>query len=259
MFYSLVQAAYCGDKEKNFFSIWKRGNRVNKHSVAKVLVRAIFIISLFIAILSVTQIVTANLQINTSLKEWEKIKDDGSEADDLNVERLLEKSLFSQTVDQGMQDKEIDGKNNTMFAKDNTFSLYNNYPTKGELVGKIIIPAIKKELPIIHGTENEQLAQGVGHYIGSVLPGENDNSVLAGHRDTVFRGLGQVQIGDQIQIETVAGLFTYQIEKQQIIDSDDRTIIVPHDEPIVTLITCYPFDFVGAAPQRYILTGKLIE
>lgn len=75
---------------------------MSKHSVAKVLVRAIFIISLFIAILSVTQIVTANLQINTSLKEWEKIKDDGSEADDLNVERLLYLAFLDQLFEKIM-------------------------------------------------------------------------------------------------------------------------------------------------------------
>lgn len=129
----------------------------------------------------------------------------------------------------------------------------------GKVIGKMMIPTIDKELPIVHGTESKHLKKGVGHYIGTALPGEHQHSVLAGHRDTVFRGLEKMQIGDRFEVETLAGLFTYEVEQLEIVDSDDRTVIVPRDEPILTLITCYPFYYVGNAPQRYIVTGKLVE
>ncbi|MDC3424499.1 sortase [Aquibacillus sp. 3ASR75-11] len=100
--------------------------------------------------------------------------------------------------------------------------------------------------------------KGVGHFRQSVLPGVADNSVLAGHRDSVFRRLGELEMGDVIITETNKGAFTYKITKQQIVDKDDRTIIVPSKKPILTVVTCYPFRYVGNAPKRYILTATLV-
>jgi sortase A len=136
--------------------------------------------------------------------------------------------------------------------------LYPVRPSEGDNIGTLTIPALKQILPIIHGTDEEQLKKGIGHFAQSVLPGENDNSVLSGHRDTVFAKLGKLKIGQNLIVETSAGIFTYKISDIRIVDKDDKTIITPTDHAVLTVITCYPFRFIGAAPDRYILTADLI-
>ena len=137
--------------------------------------------------------------------------------------------------------------------------LYPDKPEVGEEIGELYIPKIKSVLPIIHGTDEDELEKGVGHYAGSVMPGEKDNSVLSGHRDTVFRRLGEVGEGDILEVTTKAGTFEYRVNKVRIVDADDRTVIVPKPRAMLTVTTCYPFDFIGDAPQRYILVAHLIS
>lgn len=138
--------------------------------------------------------------------------------------------------------------------------LYPVRPKKGERLGELIIPKLSAVLPIIEGTNPDQLEKGVGHYFNSVLPGEADNSVLSGHRDTVFRRMGELQVGDSLLVKTSAGLFTYQITKTWIVDEDDRSVIVSHKgQKILTLTTCYPFNWIGPAPQRYIIQAQIKE
>lgn len=98
----------------------------------------------------------------------------------------------------------------------------------------------------------------MGHFIQSVLPGEQDNSVLSGHRDTVFREIGDLLIGDLLIVETSAGIFTYEVTGTRIVDKDDQTVIVPTDHAVLTLTTCYPFRYVGPAPDRYIVSADLL-
>lgn len=119
--------------------------------------------------------------------------------------------------------------------------LYPIRPTEGENIGNLTIPAIDQIIPIFHGTNEDELKKGIGHFGCSVLPGENDNSVLSGHRDTVLRKLGQLQM------------------KDQLMDKDDKTIISPTDHAVLTVTTCYPFEYIGLAPDRYILIADLIN
>jgi sortase A len=137
--------------------------------------------------------------------------------------------------------------------------LYSKKPEIGENIGNLVIPKIEATLPIFHGTDEEELEKGVGHFAGSVLPGESDNSVLSGHRDTVFRRLGEVGKGDLLVVSTSAGEFTYRVNRVRIVDADDRTVIVPKPKATLTVSTCYPFDFIGDAPQRYILVASLVQ
>jgi len=135
--------------------------------------------------------------------------------------------------------------------------LYPVRPKMGEEIGELYIPKLNATLPIFHGTNEDELEKGVGHFADSVLPGEKDNSVLSGHRDTVFRRLGQVGEGDLLIVRTLAGEFTYKINKVRIVDKDDRTVIVPKPRATLTVSTCYPFTFIGAAPERYVLVAYL--
>ncbi|WP_259347145.1 class D sortase [Niallia taxi] len=136
---------------------------------------------------------------------------------------------------------------------------YSEKPKTGQNFGDLYIPKLDAVLPIVHGTSEEDLEKGVGHFAGSVLPGENDNSVLAGHRDTVFRKLGEVGINDDLIVKTSAGTFTYKVREVKIVDSDDRTVIVSMPKATLTVSTCYPFTFIGPAPQRYVLIADLVS
>ncbi len=129
---------------------------------------------------------------------------------------------------------------------------------RGDYLGSITIPVLKSTLPIYEGTEDAQLKMGVGHFEGSVLPGLADNSVLSGHRDSVFSQLGKLKVGQFVTVETVAGTFTYKISGFRIVGANDRTVIVPTKTAVLTLTTCYPFRFIGNAPQRFIVSADLV-
>jgi LPXTG-site transpeptidase (sortase) family protein len=135
--------------------------------------------------------------------------------------------------------------------------LYPERPKQGEKIGKLYIPKLKASIPIYHGTGEDELDKGVGHYADSVLPGEKDNCVLSGHRDTVFRKLGEIGVGDLLIVTTSAGEFEYEVSKVRIVDKDDETVIVPKPKATLTVSTCYPFHYIGAAPQRYVLVAYL--
>lgn len=136
--------------------------------------------------------------------------------------------------------------------------LYSPYPKTGDVIGTIAFPSLQEKLPIIEGTDDAELKRGVGHYIRSVLPGMSDNSVLAGHRDSVFSELGKLTIGDPVIVRTSAGQFTYMVTRFRIVMANDRTVIVPTTSAVLTLSTCYPFRYFGNAPKRFIVTAKLV-
>lgn len=138
-------------------------------------------------------------------------------------------------------------------------SLYAVRPKTGEMMGSLYIPKLEAKLPIYHGTDEDELEKGVGHYNKSVLPGEKDNAVLSGHRDTVFRNLGKVGKGDELEVTTTAGTFIYKVKNVRIVDKNDLTVIVPKPRAVLTISTCYPFNFIGAAPKRYILEAFLVS
>lgn len=128
---------------------------------------------------------------------------------------------------------------------------------KGETIGILQIPIIDKELPIVEGTDEDVLKQGVGHYSGTVYPGQNDQVLLSGHRDTVFTGLDKLKNGDKIIVKMQHGSFTYIVIDQEIVNADDKTVIrstAPRE--VLTLSTCFLFRYIGNAPQRYIVYAE---
>ncbi|MBH8598667.1 MULTISPECIES: class D sortase [unclassified Thermoactinomyces] len=132
---------------------------------------------------------------------------------------------------------------------------------KGTVVGQLVIPRLGAILPIVQGTDADSLKKGVGLYegYGTVNPGETGHVVLSGHRDTVFRGVGKLQTGDRLYVKYHHKVFTYQIRKTWITKADDLTVIVPIPRPVLSLTTCYPFNYVGSAPDRYIIRADLIK
>jgi sortase A len=130
----------------------------------------------------------------------------------------------------------------------------------GDVIGLLFISKIHAELPIVEGTDADDLRKGVGHYKGSYLPGQKGQIVFSGHRDTVFRNMGKVKIGDTIKVKMPNGTFNYKITHTKIVDSKDTSIItLQHQEEELILTTCYPFRYVGNAPNRYIVYAKPVN
>ncbi|MCS1352770.1 sortase [Mechercharimyces sp. CAU 1602] len=134
-------------------------------------------------------------------------------------------------------------------------------PLRGEQIGKLIIPRVGYNLPIVEGTSDADLKKGVGRYIGEgmVFPGEQGHVSLAGHNNTVFSELGELENGDRITIKMNSKQFVYQVHKTYIVDADDTNVLVPTEDATLTLVTCYPFGLLSEAKERYIIEAKLIE
>lgn len=124
-------------------------------------------------------------------------------------------------------------------------------------IGILRIPKIQVEVPVLEGTDDLSLNRGVGRIAGTASPGENGNIGIAGHRDGFFRGLKDVGLGDTIELVTPRRTETYVIDRVVIVDPHDVSILAPRPHPSLTLVTCYPFYFVGSAPQRYIVQASL--
>lgn len=118
------------------------------------------------------------------------------------------------------------------------------------------IPKIHLEAPVLEGTDELSLNRGVGRIVGTVHPGENGNMGIAGHRDGFFRGLKDLGSGDTIEMVTLSRTEAYVVDRVLIVNPDDTSILEPRRHPSLTLVTCYPFYFVGSAPQRYIVEAS---
>ncbi|WP_240628501.1 class D sortase [Bacillus salacetis] len=131
---------------------------------------------------------------------------------------------------------------------------------KGDVVGILQIPALNRELPIIEGTDEDELEKGVGHYSSTKLPNQQDRIFLAGHRDTVFKQMGDLQEGDQLKVEMSNGTFTYEIYEMFVVKEDDMSVVLSTSpDEILTLSTCYPFEYLSSTVERYIINAKRID
>ncbi|TYR75381.1 class D sortase [Rossellomorea vietnamensis] len=131
---------------------------------------------------------------------------------------------------------------------------------KGDVVGILDIPALDRELPIIEGTDEEELEKGVGHYSSTKLPNQQDRIFLAGHRDTVFKKMGELKEGDQLNVEMSNGTYTYEIYEMFIVKEDDMSVVQStNPDEILTLSTCYPFEYLSSTEERYIINAKRVD
>lgn len=130
-------------------------------------------------------------------------------------------------------------------------------PEIGEPIGELQIPRIGLKATVVHGVGARQLKIAPGHIPGTALPGAKGNCVIAGHRDTFFRRLGELEVGDLVAVQTRGGLFHYIISEKRVVGPGETSVIASTAEPRLTLVTCYPFFFVGPAPKRYIVAARL--
>jgi len=121
------------------------------------------------------------------------------------------------------------------------------------------IAAIHLEVPVLEGTDDLTLNQGVGHIEGTPLPGKDGNIGIAGHRDGFFRGLKDIHSGDQIELVSEAGSNRYVVDEILIVSPEDTWVLGTRPVPSLTLVTCYPFYFVGSAPQRFIVHASIAD
>ena len=147
----------------------------------------------------------------------------------------------------------------SMAVEETTTAIPLSFPKYGDEYGTLIVDAAGIISPVFVGDDATQLLYGAGQYYGSVFPGDIGNTVIAGHTNSVFKTLGDAQIGDAIRFELTYGTYVYEISNIEIKSGTDQSILAPSEEQILTLYTCYPFDYIGNTPDRYVVTAKLIE
>jgi sortase A len=123
----------------------------------------------------------------------------------------------------------------------------------GDVLGRLDIPRLGLSVAVLQGTSSRMLRRGTGHIESTPFPGEPGNSGIAGHRDTFFRGLKDIHVNDEIQFQSTTGLFRYQVDWAKVVAPDDLSVLAPSTEAALTLVTCYPFYFVGPSPKRFVV------
>jgi sortase A len=126
-------------------------------------------------------------------------------------------------------------------------------PLPDALIGRLRIPRLSLAVMVREGAESSTLRRAVGHIPGTALPGKAGNVALAGHRDTFFRSLRDIQKDDAIDLETEKGTYRYRVESTKIVGPRDVSVLAAAKQQTLTLVTCYPFYYVGSAPKRFIV------
>ena len=131
---------------------------------------------------------------------------------------------------------------------------------KGDLIGRVDIPRINLSAAIAEGDDDTTLGKAVGHLPDTPMPWHRRGNVaFAAHRDGLFRKLEHVRIGDLVHVVTIRGEFHYRVTNTQIVDPSELSVLKPTKTPTVTLITCYPFSFVGNAPRRFVVQAEMAD
>ena len=128
----------------------------------------------------------------------------------------------------------------------------------GDLIGRIEIPRLLLSVVVVEGTDKTTLRRAVGHIPGTALPGQPGNVGLTGHRDTFFRPLKDLKIKDEVLISTLKGDFKYEVESLRVVEPENVGVLAPSGENVLTMVTCYPFYYVGPAPKRWIVRARQV-
>jgi len=130
-------------------------------------------------------------------------------------------------------------------------------PAEGELIGWMEVPRLGLSAPISEGTEKRTLLRSVGHIEGTPLPGPDGNAGLAGHRDIHFRKLEEIGAGDLVRVTTRQGKFEYLVDTTMVVKPDRVDLLDESASPALTLVTCYPFRYMGTAPKRFVVRATM--
>jgi sortase A len=128
--------------------------------------------------------------------------------------------------------------------------------SEGSTLGQIEINSVGLTAMVLEGTDEGTLQRAVGHIRGTPLPGQRGNVALAGHRDTFFRGLRKIRVNDEITLTTLSVSYRYRVDSTKVVKPEETEVLEDGDDDILTLVTCYPFNFVGSAPKRFIVRAR---
>jgi len=126
-------------------------------------------------------------------------------------------------------------------------------------IGRLEIPRVHISAMVAEGTSPRVLSRAVGHAVGTALPGQKGNVTLAAHRDTFFRHLGDVRSGDIIELEEPGHEYRYQVRFTAVVGPQETWVLEPTGKETLTLLTCYPFHFVGPAPDRFVIRARRVQ
>jgi sortase A len=132
-------------------------------------------------------------------------------------------------------------------------------PAPQSVIGRLVIPRLRLRAMVREGTDARTLDVALGHVAGTALPGQNGNIAIAGHRDTLFQCLRNVAKGDLIVFQTTHGTYTYHVDRIGVVTPRDVGVLAPGSYSALTLVTCYPFRYLGAAPDRLIVKARLVS
>ena len=130
--------------------------------------------------------------------------------------------------------------------------------SEGSTLGRIEINSVGLAVMVLEGTDEGTLRRAVGHIRGTPLPGQRGNVALAGHRDTFFRGLRKIRVNDEITLTTLSGSYRYRVDSTEVVKPEETEVLEDDGDDILTLVTCYPFNFVGLAPSRFIVRARRV-
>lgn len=126
-------------------------------------------------------------------------------------------------------------------------------------MARLEAPAVGLSATVLEGSDDRTLARAAGHIEHTALPGEHGNIGIAGHRDTTFRPLGRLKIGDALVLKTAGRTLEYRVAQTMIVRPEDVYVLDPTTRPTLTLVTCYPFTFIGPAPKRFIVRAEEVR
>jgi sortase A len=132
-------------------------------------------------------------------------------------------------------------------------------PSPTTLIGRVSVPRLHLSAMVREGIDRNTLQLAIGHIPATALPGQAGNVGVAGHRDTFFRGLKNLRTKDEIQFSTWNGDFKYAVESLIIVEPDNVGVLAPSSESVLTLVTCYPFSYIGTAPKRFVVRARQVS
>jgi sortase A len=148
---------------------------------------------------------------------------------------------------------------NPAIASESRIQEVSIHPSTGKTLGEIELTRVGVTAMILEGTDDRTLRRAVGHIPGTPLPGQPGNVAIAGHRDTFFRALRNVREDDEITLMTLEGSYRYRVDSIKVVGPNDTEVLDNSGDDILTLVTCYPFYFVGPAPRRFIVRAQRIS
>lgn len=199
---------------------------------------------------------TVEALTNTEIQQYQNIQPATNDEEDTNDELNKEHSQYTLPN----QETNLPNTNESLSESQKQIPSSQVQHQMGEQIAYMVIPKIKQKYQVYWGADAKTLKKGVGMFVSDITttPSGNGHTVLSGHRDTVFTNLGDLQENDYILFEYDKRVYIYQIQKHWITDANDRTVIVTKDKSTLTLTTCYPFNYIGDAPQRYIIEASLV-